>query len=295
MYMNYQKIYNDLIYRGQQRINRPEGYCEIHHIIPRSLGGNDEETDLVTLTAREHYLAHKLLCKITHGNDRYKMLWAFGAMVMKQQQRQLTSYQFECARKSLSQPKKQKHKDAISSTMKGTLYATHTVDKIQITNDVDTKYCSESELLYYINSGWRLGRKKYISDETYREIKDNNRTSFTLRTPTGEIIVVHGLNRFCNDNNLTSSCLSRVINGLVQFHRGYSCPLHDEKFKDSVASQQKRFTIREPSGEIVDVVGISQYCRKYNLDTGSMSKVIKGTLRHYKSYTSPEHDSKYNR
>jgi hypothetical protein len=58
--MNYTQIYNQLIERAKQR-KSVEGYKEIHHIIPRSEGGTDESDNLVELTGREHFIAHKLL------------------------------------------------------------------------------------------------------------------------------------------------------------------------------------------------------------------------------------------
>lgn len=63
--MDYQKIYNQLIERGQRR-DILEGYIEEHHIIPKCVGGNDDQENLVLLTAREHFIAHILLAKI-HG------------------------------------------------------------------------------------------------------------------------------------------------------------------------------------------------------------------------------------
>jgi hypothetical protein len=66
--MNYQKIYNILVRRGQNRIL--EGYSEKHHIVPRCLGGTDEATNLVSLTPEEHYLCHLLLVKIHPNNIR---------------------------------------------------------------------------------------------------------------------------------------------------------------------------------------------------------------------------------
>ena len=60
--MDYQRIYDALIERSRERIL--EGYVEIHHIIPRCLGGSDEVDNLATLTAREHYIAHQLLVKL---------------------------------------------------------------------------------------------------------------------------------------------------------------------------------------------------------------------------------------
>lgn len=53
-----------------------EIYTENHHIIPRSLGGTNCIDNLVTLTAREHYIVHLLLVYFTEGQDRYKMLCA---------------------------------------------------------------------------------------------------------------------------------------------------------------------------------------------------------------------------
>jgi hypothetical protein len=64
--MNYQRIYDNIIRRGQER--KLEGYSEKHHIIPRCLGGSDEITNLVSLTPEEHYLCHLLLVKIYPNN-----------------------------------------------------------------------------------------------------------------------------------------------------------------------------------------------------------------------------------
>ena len=64
--MDYQKIYDTIIRRGQNRIL--EGYSEKHHIVPRCLGGTDDANNLVSLTPEEHYLCHLILVKI-HPND----------------------------------------------------------------------------------------------------------------------------------------------------------------------------------------------------------------------------------
>lgn len=61
--MNYKKIYDNLIKKGQDR-QTVLPYTEMHHIVPKSLGGSDDKSNLVALTLREHYLAHKLLCYI---------------------------------------------------------------------------------------------------------------------------------------------------------------------------------------------------------------------------------------
>ena len=60
--MDYQKTYDALI--NFRKLNPPDGYSEKHHILPGSLGGSDEPSNLVALTAREHFVAHLLLHKI---------------------------------------------------------------------------------------------------------------------------------------------------------------------------------------------------------------------------------------
>jgi 5-methylcytosine-specific restriction endonuclease McrA len=68
--MNYQKIYNNIIERARNRV--VEGYIEVHHIVPKCLGGTNDVDNLVSLTAEEHYIVHMLLVKIYPDN---KSLW----------------------------------------------------------------------------------------------------------------------------------------------------------------------------------------------------------------------------
>ena len=63
--MNYANVYDKLIQqRRDNPITKDDCYCETHHIIPKSEGGDDSKDNLVNLTAREHYIAHLLLAKI---------------------------------------------------------------------------------------------------------------------------------------------------------------------------------------------------------------------------------------
>ena len=66
--MNYTGHYNRLIERSQTRVL--SGYKENHHIIPKCLGGTDIASNLVELTAEEHFVAHQLLVKIHPTNKK---------------------------------------------------------------------------------------------------------------------------------------------------------------------------------------------------------------------------------
>ena len=74
----YSKTYFSITSNAKQRIT--EGYTELHHIIPQSMGGSNDKENLVELTAREHFICHWLLVKMTEGDDRSKMLYALKGM-----------------------------------------------------------------------------------------------------------------------------------------------------------------------------------------------------------------------
>jgi hypothetical protein len=70
----YTKIYYSIISRAQSRDLPKETYTEKHHIIPKSLGGGNSKDNLAVLTAREHFICHMLLVRMTTGNYRHKMI-----------------------------------------------------------------------------------------------------------------------------------------------------------------------------------------------------------------------------
>jgi hypothetical protein len=73
--MDYQKIYNQII---TQALNRDlKGYSEKHHIIPKCMGGLNTPENLIKLTAREHFLCHRLLCEIYPDNTQLKQALFF--------------------------------------------------------------------------------------------------------------------------------------------------------------------------------------------------------------------------
>ena len=78
--MEYNIIYNDLIARCQHRPKQKNKGFELHHITPKSLGGDNTHDNLVNLTAKEHWVAHRLLHKIHTGKAQDKMATALVMM-----------------------------------------------------------------------------------------------------------------------------------------------------------------------------------------------------------------------
>lgn len=79
--MNYRKAYISIISKAIKE-NRSKGdniYYELHNILPKSLFPlwKTKKSNLVLLTAREHFICHKLLTKIFPSKEMYFALISF--------------------------------------------------------------------------------------------------------------------------------------------------------------------------------------------------------------------------
>lgn len=131
--MNYERMYQQIVDNAKlQQREKGDLYFERHHILPQSLGGNNSKSNLVLLTAREHFICHVLLVKIhQHNINNYKkMLHAL--MLMKgsnaEQPRYINSKLYESFKREYSiirsEARKGKtlteeHKSKISASLKG--------------------------------------------------------------------------------------------------------------------------------------------------------------------------------
>lgn len=98
----YIERYNRLIKYCKNRTLNDEEYSEIHHIIPRCMSGDNGATNLIRLSAKEHYLAHWMLWK-AYGTPG--LVGAFFMMMVKntqQDRRIMPSYLYEKLRKEMS-------------------------------------------------------------------------------------------------------------------------------------------------------------------------------------------------
>ena len=70
----YTAWYFAIVNKAKERVT--EGYTEKHHIIPKTIGGKNDKSNTVVLTAREHFVCHLLLTKMLTGDHRHKMVYA---------------------------------------------------------------------------------------------------------------------------------------------------------------------------------------------------------------------------
>lgn len=89
--MTYKLIHDSIIeeakkvFEVRKAHKKQGGYYERHHIVPKSFGGTNAKSNLVLLTAKEHYIIHRLLVEMQKpGSSKYyKMLNAFSFFAAK--------------------------------------------------------------------------------------------------------------------------------------------------------------------------------------------------------------------
>lgn len=257
--MNYQKIYNQLCILGQSRIL--DGYVERHHVIPKCIGGLNSKDNITTLTAREHFVAHRLLTKIYPNNS--KLHYAMWRMLNKRWDMErhvvISSRLYEVLRHNVSVA----HKEYRHSTETKLKIQVAHIGKIKTAehckNISYSKKCQHLTMsrehrdhLKIINGGSRNGmygkkhsletlekmRKsqigKVISDVTRERQKNsrNNRALFYIMiSPNGEKIEISNLKEFCRNYDLSTEYrkLLSISSGKCEYSHANGWNIHRGK------------------------------------------------------------------
>jgi len=138
--MYHQKIYNLIVLNAQlsnrvkhKKFNCNYIYYENHHIIPRCLDGNNEKENLVLLTAREHFICHKLLTYIYPNNRKIALAFQKMSFGIHNKKYKISSRDFMYVRECISRTGHSKEtKDKIGEKSKNRKVSLETRIKISI-------------------------------------------------------------------------------------------------------------------------------------------------------------------
>jgi hypothetical protein len=239
--MNYKKIYDSIINRAINRKTLDKPYDK-HHILPASMGGSNNKSNIVKLTLREHFICHMLLAKI-YGKSMLHAFWMLSSF------RKYNSKKYECLRThyikecllgdnnpSRRFPKTEEQKEHFRKT---------SLERKWVNNGVDSCMAKDEKLQELLSSGWEYGRLitksltdglklggeksggknkgKKMSEQQKSKLKIafKNRTNkqdyinpiakkWKIISPDGKIYVTFGLITFCRNNNL--GCSTSLIN-----------------------------------------------------------------------------------
>ena len=129
-------------------------YHERHHIIPKCIGGNDDEENLVDLFAREHFIAHRLLAQ--ENPDNNSLVFAYTCMAFRksgtQQRYELTPEEYEEARICLSKTLSTFAKERLIIPENNPYYGRgEPVVQLSLNGEFITEYVSASEAAKVLN------------------------------------------------------------------------------------------------------------------------------------------------
>jgi hypothetical protein len=223
--MNYNKIYKSLVSHRKQYL--ATGYTENHHIIMRSMGGDNSDANLVSLTGREHWIAHLLLHKI-HRNSQ--TAFACNMMAMRCEERGIpfvkNSRMYEHIRKLSTKFVGDKNKITHigeGNSQYGSVWICNVI--LQINKKI-SKYES-------IPDGWMLGRNKWKMISKCVECTNT-------------------FNRECNEKFCSSVCKNT--------YRVKNKPPITEKTKRILSESAKKRANEHPYTVYVDTMWITDGC-----------------------------------
>lgn len=202
--MDYKRIYNELMIKRKTILI--SGYTETHHIIPKSVGGSNDKSNLVCLTAREHFIAHLLLTKFyTEGTfEYYKMIHAFYMMLNAKsagQERYISSKRYEYLKTAQSR--------VMSITQSGSNNSQH--GTMWISNS-KLRQSKKVSIYFTVTTDWFKGRV----------LNWNNHYTYRPCSVCDKIGCVSKLSKFCSDECKKSTYtfeLDMYIDKFIEYYK----------------------------------------------------------------------------
>lgn len=137
----YLNRYENFIKSRKYRVLEENIYTEKHHILPRSLGGGEED-NIIILSGREHFLAHLMLWKAYRNKEMvyaFNMMSGFGRYEKRLSSKQYNilkeEYSFLCRNRTFSKETREKMRIAKLGkvgNMLGKKHSQKTKDKISL-------------------------------------------------------------------------------------------------------------------------------------------------------------------
>jgi hypothetical protein len=237
-----------------QSRSKKTAYYERHHIIPRCISGTNDPENLVLLTAREHFICHRLLVlMVNDGESRRKMILSVRYMTKRSKNHaalKITSRSYDYVKKlfieSMTGNKHYLYGKKISQTTSHKLSLsrignTHTKGKLWYYDPLTLKchmYNPNS-----VPSGFVEGRKpKSLKKPRVKRLevrlskplkkvkvskpsiqKPSRILTWEITTPNSTVFTVTNLFQFCQTHGLSQGNMSNVANGKFSQTKGYRC------------------------------------------------------------------------
>lgn len=176
--LTYDEFINNIL-ETRGRFACGDEYHERHHVVPRCLGGTDDEENLIDLFAREHFEAHRLLALENPDNNKLVYAWWMLAHIGD---RAVTPEEYEDAKINFASV----HKGhPVSDELKRKLREFHT--GLKASEETRRKL-----------SEMRMGH--ICSEETRQKIRESNMGHY-VSEETKEKIRQSKIGKYCGENS----------------------------------------------------------------------------------------------
>lgn len=209
----YYKIYFKIVERAKTRSLPVDVKTEIHHIIPRSLGGTDNAENLVKLTLKEHWVCHLLLPKFLTDTISIRKMYNALFMMAVKDYRQINGRIYQQIKENAVPWNK-----GLTGLYKRPLL------------DSEKTYLSELwkgksrpvEHVMAMKEGWRKAKENGYQpwNKGLTGLKGPCQPVILI-SPEGNELSYQSLKQACSENNLIYTKMSSVNSGKIDHYKGW--------------------------------------------------------------------------
>jgi NUMOD3 motif len=262
--MNSKLIYDKIIAKAllTKRVKDGTIYYEEHHIIPKCLGGSEDVSNKVLLTAREHFLLHWLLIKIYPHNQKlrfaFHMMSVFSHARKQEKRMMVSSRMYKTAKETFLDYKENYGAIKMQHLKKYSEYVW-----IKKASECKRLHKDSKELKERLLSGWERGRiiVKRISpsEETRNKIASSNK----------------GKPSFNKGKTLSSK--GKSYEELMGEDKAKKVKQQRSKQKRGVSVSKYNWILTSPVGDVyvVDTINLDSFMKTFNSEARQVLEVFR--------------------
>ena len=209
----YHDLYFKIIENSKNRILSSSIKKEIHHILPKSLGGTNDNENLAVLTLKEHWICHRLLVKFLKDKNHIRKMYNALYMMAVKDYRTVNARIYEQIKNNVEPWNKN------IKGYKGTPCSEKT--KEYFSNLYKNKQRPESDKMA-MREGWKKlkesGYEPWNKGKTGVQIKEGLACVFI--SPENKSFKYYTFKEGCEQHNLCRSAMSRIKN-TEKTHKGW--------------------------------------------------------------------------
>ena len=273
MNKHYNMRYFKFIEIMKQRQISDQQYTEKHHIVPRCMGGTDDQHNLIKLLPREHYIAHMILALAYP--DNFKITSAFVQMAHKNTKKTMGQILSDRVYSSKIYHKlKCQFYEQVKENNKGVVYARdiNSNDLVKTTSD---EYNNNPNLIFH-TEGF-VNAISNITNEPIRVTRDEYKNDNSLITHSTGMVYATSLttqetvrvttDEYKNNKELTHNCVGMMSAYDINTNQKIRITSEEYKTNEDLYIDQSFYRIKIKDTQTNEILTINKedWCKYKNI------------------------------